>query len=250
LKAEHAVPAEAVSVFVTGAVASGRSHARSDLDVYVIAGRLDPVKPTDCVFRGVDGEPIPFLVRYVADGYRLDVEYWRETQVEHVFRRVSERPLDGTRMIGLNLTEDDLDFLSDIWIGKALAGEEWLLARQEALRAARLNLLVASRRFSQADSSIEDALGLLETGDQSTALLAAGIAFTFVVDGLVAAEGELSPNPKWRAEKVRCAQSNALSWDEYWDLETRRHLDPAQPEPWIRHVLARCQELMLSLDFE
>ena len=124
------------------------------------------------------------------------------------------------------------------------------LARQEALRAARLNLLVASRRFSQADSSIEDALGLLETGDQPTALLAASIAFTFVVDGLVAAEGELSPNPKWRAEKVRCAQSNALSWDEYWDLETRRHLDPAQPEPWIRHVLARCQELMLSLDFE
>lgn len=227
---------------MTGAVAAGRSHARSDLDVYVIAAQLDPVEPTDCVFRGVDGEPIPFLVRYVPDGYRLDVEYWREAQVEHVFRRVSERPLDGARTIGLNLTEDDLDFLSDVWIGKALAGKEWLLARQETLHRSRLKLLVASRRFSQADSSIEDALGLLEIGDQPSALLAASVAFNFVVDGLAAAEGELSPNPKWRANKVHRAQPGPLSWDEYWEIETRRRLDPAQPEPWIRHLLTRCQE--------
>jgi hypothetical protein len=149
------------AVFVTGAVVAGWRHARSDLDVGVIAERLDPVEPTDYLFRGVDGEAIPVLVRYTAGGYRLDVEYWREAQVEHVVRRLEERPLDGARAIGLNLTEDDLDFLHDLSIGRALAGETWLLARQEALRHARWHLLVASRRFSQADSSIEDALGLL-----------------------------------------------------------------------------------------
>jgi hypothetical protein len=76
------------------------------------------------------------------------------------------------------------------------------------------------------------------------------VAFNFVVDGLVAAEGELSANPKWRAKKVLLAQPGPLSWDEYWDIEARKHLDPAQPEPWIQHVLARCQELMLSIDFQ
>jgi len=216
----------------------------------VVAEQLAPVEPTDCVFRGVDGEPIPFLVRYVPDGYRLDVEYWREAQVEHVFRRVCERPLDGTRLIGINLSEDDLDFLSDVWIGRALAGESWLLARQETLRQARVNLLVASRRFSQADSSIEDALGLLESGDHSSALLAAILAFNFVVDGLVAAEGELSPNPKWRAQKLLSAQPPALSWDEYWNIETREGLNGERPEEWVRDLLARCQELMLSVDFQ
>jgi hypothetical protein len=238
------------SVFVTGAVVAGRGHARSDLDIYVIAERLDPVESTDCLFRGVDGEPIPSLVRYVGDGYRLDVEYWREAQVEHVFTRICERPLHGARTIGLNLTEDDLDFLYDLSIGRALAGEKWLLAHQDALRRVRLNLLIASRRFSQSDSSIEDALGLLESGDQASAVLAASLAFNFVVDGIVAAEGELSPNPKWRAQKMLRAKPQALRWDEYWDIETRKHLDPAEPEQWTRALLARCQELMLSVDFQ
>jgi hypothetical protein len=238
------------SVFVSGAVVAGWGHARSDLDIYVIAERLDPVEPTDCLFRGVDGEPIPSLVRYVPDGYRLDVEYWRETQVEHVFKRICERPLHGERTIGLNLTEDDLDFLYDLSIGSALAGAKWLLAHQETLRGAHLNLLIASRRFSQSDSSIEDALGLLESGDQASALLAAILAFNFVVDGLVAADGELSPNPKWRAQKMLRAQPHGLTWDEYWDIETRKHLDPARPEEWTRNLLARCQELMLSVDFQ
>jgi hypothetical protein len=243
------MPEVVTAAFVAGAVAAGRAHDRSDLDVYVVTERLDPVEPTDRQFRGVDGEPIPLLVRNVQDGYRLDVEYWREAQAEHVFRRIRERPLDGTHVIGLNVTEDDLDFLSDVWIGRPLAGAGWLAEHQEMLRRIRLNLLVASRRFSQADSSIEDALGLLESGDHFSAVLAASLAFNFVVDGLVAAAGELSPNPKWRAQKVLRARPEALSWDTYWAIETRRQLEPDRPEPWIRDVLARCQELMLSVDF-
>lgn len=249
LAAEGAVPRDLTAVFVTGAVVAGWGHARSDLDVYVVTPRVDPVETTDSLFRGVDGSPIPWLVRYVPDGYRLDVEYWREEQVDHVIARVCERPLDGSHAIGLNLTEDDLDFLHDLSIGRALAGEDWVLERQDTLRRARLHLLVASRRFSQADSSIEDALGLLESGDEVSAVLAASLAFSYVVDGLVAAEHELSPNPKWRARKMLQAQPRALTWDEYWSVETKQGLDPARPERWVRELLGRCQELMGAVDF-
>jgi hypothetical protein len=80
-------------------------------------------------------------------------------------------------------------------------------------------------------------------------VLAATLAFDYVVDGLVAADGELSPNPKWRARKMLRAQPLALTWDEYWAVETKRELDLDQPEQWTRGVLARCQELMASVDF-
>jgi hypothetical protein len=250
LSAAGAVPAEATAIFVTGAIETGWGHARSDRDVFVIAENLDPVAPTDWLFRGVDGEPVGSLIHYAPEGYRLDVEYWRESQIDHAIRRVHERPLDGERSIGLNLTEDDLDVLHDLLIGRALIGEEWLLARQNDLKRARFELLVASRRFSQADSSIEDALGLLESGDEASAVLAATLAFNYVVDGLVAAQGELSPNPKWRARKMLRATPPGLTWDEYWSVETKAGLDPADPEEWTRAVIARCQELMLAVDFQ
>jgi hypothetical protein len=237
------------AAFVGGAVAAGRAHARSDVDVYVITELLDPVEPTDHEYRGGNGELIPFLLRNGRDGYRLDVEYWREAQVDHVFTRIADRPLGGPRLIGLNVGEDDLDFLSDVWSGYSLVSPSWLSARQKTLRGLRLDLLVASRRFSQADSSIEDALGLLESGDEPSAVLAAALAFAFVVDGLAAAAGELSPNPKWRAQKVLRARPAVLSWETYWDIETRSGLAAAPPDVWVRDVLAQCQALMLSVDF-
>ena len=152
------------------------------------------------------------------------------------------RPLEPT-------TVPLVDFLYRLAVAQPLVGSDWLAERQRELEGARFPLLLAARAFTEADTYVEDALGLLQSDDPASAVLAARSAFGYTVDGLLAYAGELSPSAKWRARKLARARPAELSWDDYWRIETMRDLDAARPEAWVELVLERCQDITGRIDF-
>lgn len=244
IRRHRAIPADTASVFVSGSLVVDWGHATSDVDIYVIADAEPPVEPEIVFTTTLDPAGVPCVVEFV-EGRRWDVEYWRPVQVDQLLERVSAADLPRADSI-LNPTE--ADFLYRLSIGVAVQGQEWLEGRQERVRASRIRTIFAAAAFEDADGYVDDASGMLQSGDLESGVLAARAAFGAAVDGALYAEGQLARNPKWRARKVRRAAAAFLPWELYWETETMRDFDAADPGAWITSTLELCQRLMMEVD--
>jgi len=244
---EVAIPGSWTCIFVSGSIVAGWGHANSDLDIYVVTDKRLSIPSTAVLpVGGITPADVPVLEGFV-DDRRWDVELWLEDQVEQVLSKVTAVDMTegGTTAA---LSPEHIDFLYRISIGVALDGAEWLAEKQRILAESQFRVLLAGRAFNDADGWIDDAVGLLQSSDPRSAVLAAREAFTLVVDGLLASHGEFAPNHKWRAQKMLRARPDELRFEEYWAIETMRGLDPDDPSRWVVHVLEVCQRLMSEVD--
>ena len=248
LRDEGLIPAEATAVYLSGSLVAGLGHANSDVDLFVVADERPAVEPSGELRRPLEPTTVPIVVCWFG-ATRVDTEYWTPGQVSQLVARVADTDLGGGRIAGVDISDDDVDFLYRLAVAQPLVGSDWLAERQRELEGARFPLLLAARAFTEADTYVEDALGLLQSDDPASAVLAARSAFGYTVDGLLAYAGELSPSAKWRARKLARARPAELSWDDYWRIETMRDLDAARPEAWVELVLERCQDITGRIDF-
>jgi hypothetical protein len=69
------------------------------------------------------------------------------------------------------------------------------------------------------------------------------------VNALLESEGHFGARtPKWRAWRFRDSRPKALSFEEYWALETVRPFDPDDPQTWVNLVVQRCTDLTLEVE--
>jgi hypothetical protein len=238
------IPENAVCVFVSGSLVAGWGHAASDVDLYVVTDLPVTIEPTALLDLGLSPEPIPIVTAYGREGQRYDIEYWTIQQVQTMLDAVAPGKDPGSRP-----SSSDVDCFYRISVGVALTGTAWLRRAQDQLAASALPVLLANHEFSAVDGSIEDAVGLMEVGDRESAVLAARQALGHAVDGYLAARGSFSPQEKWRYRKLTELPDPPLSPEEYWDLETMRDLDPADPQAWITRVIDVCNSLIMEVDF-
>jgi hypothetical protein len=249
------LPADPVAVYISGSRVLGWAHANSDVDAFVVTSdRPDFLSRESSewtiVQTRVSTTPPEITIAVAFIGHeRCDVEYWLEVQVDELVRRVEESDVAGG-LAGAELDQAEIDFLFRLSVGVPLAGSDWLAERQARVAASDFANVVAARRLDEADGFVDDAVGQLRSGDVESALLAGRAAFGAAVDALLALAGELYPNPKWRVRKLRRTQIPAISWDEYWTIETMQEFDPREARVWVETVLARTQALMLEAELK
>jgi hypothetical protein len=108
---------------------------------------------------------------------------------------------------------------------------------------------MVTRTLARADSFLEDAIGQLGAGDVESAVISAKMAFSHCVDALLESAGEYGfYTPKWRARRMRAVAPGAISFEDYWAIETMRGYDPADPGAWVSSVVRTCQRLSMKIE--
>ena len=245
------LPDDMLCVYAAGATAVGWGHARSDLDVYVVSRSSPRVAWNRLAELGADVEPdeavVPRLSPLV-EGVQAEIEYWRADQVDAVLARFFDAHWAAGIREDPPFTDADVEFAHRLRTGLPLVGADWLDSRRSSVDWRALERVLVRRRMDAADGYLDEALGLLEHGDEDTAALSAHVAFGYVVDALTIQGGVLSVKAKWRARLVAEVRPPALQWDDYWAVETFRGYDPEHGREWVETVVARCRALMLEVE--
>jgi hypothetical protein len=245
------LPEDTLCVYAAGATAVGWGHARSDLDVYVVSRSRPRVAWDHLAETGVDVEHddavVPRLSPLV-DGVQAEIEYWQAEQVDAVFARFFDVHWAAGIREDPPFTDADIEFAHRLRTGLPLAGADWLETLRSSIDWRGLERVLVRRRMDAADGYLDEALGLLERGDEASAALSAHVAFGYVVDALTIQAGVLSVKAKWRARRVAELEPAELPWDDYWSVETFRRYEPERGRAWVEAVVGRCRALMLEVE--
>jgi hypothetical protein len=241
------MPADCRAVFVGGSTARGWAHARSDADLYVVStapwtGASNGFNPV-----ALDPRSVPTNVTYI-DGQRWEVRYWLDGQVDQMLAKTDWEGFHGLDSTGRRLSPPEVTFLSRLDSALEVVGSEWIRRRRRQVADSAFRSMFTLRALGDADSWVEDALGMLESGDTHGAVLAAQAALGSSADALTLNHGEYGVEPKWRARRVQALQSSLLPFDRYWTLVTMQTFDPDRPEEWIRSVLELSREVALEVE--
>jgi hypothetical protein len=239
LTARKLRPADVRAVYVGGSQARGWSHALSDTDVFVVSADRWEGAVTELQQVTVEPDTVPVAEIYV-DDQRWELRYWQETQIDQLVERMSWEAFEAGRIAPSPV---ELVCLERLMHPLPVGGERWLAARRRAIADSALQAFLTTRALARADASVEDVVGLLESGDVRSAVLAAQVAFVNLVDAVAASHGECGQEWKWRDKRMHLLNPAVLPYDEYWDIATMRCYDPDKPEAWARHVVDVCRRV-------
>ncbi|MGA5699815.1 nucleotidyltransferase domain-containing protein [Peterkaempfera bronchialis] len=248
LRQHGLIPRGALAVFVVGSAARGWHNPRSDFDVYVVTR-------TERVSSSGGTVPVPLepprlsTELFYTQSRRWDVTYWLDSQIDQIFAKVSWEAFETGRV-----TEDTLVLREELLLGRLgsclpLLGEAWLARCRSRLAESAFHSFAVVRSLGAADDAVEDALGQLEAGDLESATISARLAFGHVINALLESHGEYGSHlPKWRPNRFRAVAPQAISFADYWRVETMEGYDTADPAPWIEGVLTLCQDLAMRVE--
>ncbi len=244
LAARGLVPADSLAVLLVGSAARGWDNARSDYDFAVVTTESRTSETCRAVALPLDPPTLRIDVGYQA-GRRWELQYWLDGQVDQILAKVSWAEFERDRAERPVLSRPEELLLGRLTDCVLLTGADWLAARRAQLAASAFRQIVVARSLAEADDSIEDALGQLAAGQVHSAVLAAKQALGHTVDALLEEHGEYGGShlSKWRPQRFQAARPTALSFAEYWELETMRTYDPRHPDRWINEVLTICQDI-------
>ncbi|WP_329201389.1 nucleotidyltransferase domain-containing protein [Streptomyces sp. NBC_01435] len=248
LRDRDLVPDQCQAAFLVGSTARGWSNKKSDLDICVVSA--EPWSFPDSVEVAVSLEPdVVHWHTFHADNRDWDLAYWVDAQVDQMLTKISWAEYDQVRATSNDvLPPREESFLGRIATCVPLIGEDWVARRRAELDASAFRSVLVTRSLGAADRAIEDGLGQLADGDLHSAVISARLAYGHTVDALLEERGEYgSYHFKWRPRRFQAAQPEALTFDEYWAVETMRDFDPDDPKKWINKVLTACQDLALKV---
>jgi len=240
--AAEALIGDCVAVYLGGSRALGWGHQASDIDLFA----LTDAPPTAFDGRNLDvtvrGDKPPIVISFF-EGIRVDTEYWSTAQLQELAQRLTDiREREG-------LSHGDLDVLWRLRHSQFISGDEQLVrALQATVSRTDLDAEFLQRGVYSAEVRLDDAAGLLASGEEFMAAVSAREAFARVVDALLSESGSSAPPSKWRPKRLGMVPE--LSWltAEYFDVETMAGLDPEAPGLWARRVILRCRELIRDID--
>ncbi|MGE7385274.1 hypothetical protein ACQKM2_07265 [Streptomyces sp. NPDC004126] len=238
--------AGATSTFASGSVIQGWAHANSDLDMYVVTEDAVTVDDSFEFFeRSVSCEvPAIKIVIGQFDAFRSDIELWRTSQIDEIIGRYAGKtPSQDAPELG----KREQDILYRLSVGKPIQGEAWWTERKAAIHASCYGNWMAENRKLIAETYLEDAGGLLISGDHETAVLAVYEAFTGSVEALLALYGDYCVNRKWLQRRVVDFAPAEITAAEAWSLFSMQGLHES-PEAWVRNAARVSQRLLAAVE--
>jgi predicted nucleotidyltransferase len=248
LKSRGLLPAELLAVYVVGSVARGWQNARSDFDIYVVSSGAEFQNSGYTIPVPLDPPFVPTETFYEADK-RWEIKYWLDSQIDQMITKVSWEAYEAGMVAGTALTLTEELSLARLGNCLPLIDNDWLRKTQERLAGSAFRSFAVVRSLGAADNAVEDALGQMESGDLYSATISARLAFGHAIDALLEGEGEYGSHlPKWRANRFKAAAPSAISFEDYWAIETMQAYDSADPRAWITNVLTICQDIAMRVE--
>lgn len=248
LRREEAWPEDAVAAFLSGSLVRGWGNRTSDLDVMVVSAQ--PYENSSGERSHVVLQPATLgSQRIHADGRRWDIQYWSQGQIDQLLDKVSRDSYRDPEAPWASAGDPEIEMLERLPYALAVEGEEWLEGVRAQLAGSAHRQVLIGRSLRQAGNFSEDAAGQLENGDAHSAVLAARLAFGHTVDAVQAGLGQFGGMwPKWRARRMTLVDSSALSFEQYWEVETMRTFREDDPAAWINSTLLLCRRLAGELE--
>lgn len=224
--------------FAGGSVVQGWGNVDSDIDIYLLLHDLPQGYSLEDVHETRSAEGGIPVSSLNIEGRKIDVEIWTTRQVEQVFALV-ERPGEERSSSALEgLSYFELDFLEKLGHGLPIFGHVEVAAYKHRLAESAWIEMLLDQALVLSDIYLEDAVGQLESLDFISSVLSAKLAFGYSVDAITISSGIIGRSPKWRARRMKLANSRILSSDEYWRIETMLDYDPNNPADWVRKVIS------------
>ena len=236
-------------LLLSGSYARGWEHSHSDVDMIVIGTPPQSTEPQGTV----EDEGVVRRLHYL-DGRRWEIEYYSLEFVERLIELVraatkaADEGHDSASWLGSYELGRALRLLGAV----ALSGEDHADALRHRLREAGVAHVITRIAMDNCDAALDDALGLLASGDTHAAVLAASAAVGHAIDACLASHDELWPGAKWRYRQymslIERHPDAAVGLDarEVWRLLTHADLDPDQADDWVRYAVSRCQNLLFD----
>lgn len=242
------IPADCLAVCCVGSVARGWSNETSDYDFNVVSSTPWTGESARTIPVPLEPGVVPAVVLHV-DGRRWEIKYWLDGQVQQMIDKVSWEQFEAGNSTAKALIDNEELFLERMSTCLTLSGAAWTEGCRRRVEESAFRAFVTTRSLAEADSSIEDAVGQLAARDFNSAVLSARKALGHTVDALLESEGNFgSRTPKWRARRFHEVRPKALSFEEYWALETMRSFDPENSQVWTNLVIQRCRDLTMEVE--
>ncbi|GLX47547.1 hypothetical protein Shyhy01_04970 [Streptomyces hygroscopicus subsp. hygroscopicus] len=248
LRERQLIPEDTLAVSLVGSVAHGWHNERSDYDFYVVTSR-EPDLPGQSSITLPLNPPRVRSQSFYLEERRWEVTYWLDSHYDQMLAKVSEDEYNrGVAPARVLAAREELA-LGRLDSRVILEGAEWFEARSKQLAESAFRSFMIARSLGASDNCVEDALGQMKSGNLESATLSARAALGSSVDALLEGHGQFgSQSPKWRPQRFRAARPDALSFEDYWALETMRDYDPEDPRPWINRVLTICQDIAMRVE--
>ncbi|MFI0718863.1 hypothetical protein [Streptomyces sp. NPDC021224] len=233
-------------VFVSGSLTLGWGHAHSDLDLYVVSadGGAAASGPAGLLEDRAFAEDAVAPVALGEIGqFRADIELWGEGQVDELIRRFTPRPPPGR----VTVRRGERDLLYRLTTGVAVTGHAWWDARRQAVLASGYGQWLARNRKVHAEGALEDASGLLISGDPDAAALAAREGYVAGLEMVLALHADFSSSHKWLLRRLLSASPAEVGAGEA--REVLLMADCARdPAAWARRTVSAAQRLILMIE--
>jgi hypothetical protein len=241
------LPGTELATFVVGSAVRGWDHGASDLDLVVVcAERFQDERLVRVTVPLSPGEVD--AVAFMREGRRWEVKYWLDDQVDQVLDKVSRDSFEHDRTAGARLVPTEEILLARLPGCHPLTGLDWVRRRCRQIEESAFQSYVLTDLLTTADTKAETAMGQLAAGDLPSAVLSARDAFGCAIDALLAGHGEYPNPPKWRARRFQEAKPDLLTFEEYWEIETMRGYDPADPAKWVEQVVTLCKDIAMEVE--
>lgn len=240
------LPERRSAVYLAGSLVRGWGNAMSDVDVYVVVPEPWQGEVSNTTHVSVAPGSVP-VHAFDHDGRRWDVEYWLDAQVDELLDAVSWDSFESGRRTADTITPHEIAFAQRLGFSLVVEGDDWVRRRAGEFDASAIKAMIATNALYELDLLTEDAVGMLESGDVDSAVLATRLAFGWAIEALLASLGEFNEQPKWRARRMKAVAPPVLGFDDYWAIETMRDYTPADPRAWVERVLRTCQDIVTEV---
>jgi hypothetical protein len=248
LKARGLLPDEYDGVFCSGSIARGWGSSTSDLDVTVVAPRQWTSSQAETQHIALTPDVLQYETIFV-DGMRWDVEYWTSGQFAQVMDKVSTEQFADEHGTWRSLSYHEIAMLARFPYAVPTEDDGWLRAAQLDLAASAHRSVLIARSLREADGYTEDTAGQVENGDLDSAVISARLALQNAIDGLTAYHGQFgSLWPKWRARRMQLIESDVLSYERFWELETMAGYRREDAVAWIEAAIGVCRAVSMAVE--
>lgn len=225
--------------FLSGSVAYGWNTSTSDVDIHVVTD--GPVPSTVHGERGLRQDR-------GLDDWMWDLEYQDSELIERLLDCLSWETYLSADPASI-ISDADVDLVSALWHGVPLLGESTFEEIHTRLELSAAPWVVAGHYLDDYDRFALDVQGLVERGDDASAVMSARAALACVAAAALSVEWQFPVAQKWRARQMRLVDPDCLPFDDYWALETMSGFSASEPAAWAVRTIRRCQRALKRIAF-
>jgi len=189
-------------LYLSGSLAEGLGNTKSDLDAFLITDRtLDlPTHGTIII--------VPF------EACIIDLELWSTSKAANAITLLQACPHAEERdpRLSLRFRHGDLAFLHRLLVGYPLTENHAFRSLQSRVDSRAVSRIIFDQSSAVIAGLVTDIAGLLQAADHDAAAVLAQRLLGFILDAVLAVQGNTNPSQKWRFQKLRHLEAEGFPY--------------------------------------